>query len=206
MRIRIVPVLLALVALIFSACQKEIDNQPGRDDKLSGTWQLLSMKGNVRTTTLIGLGADQEKGVNFYSFDGEDVTGTITFDAPNLRTNEMGYTVHSTLYSEYYNGGSLIVSFDAPLDVVIPKSSAVTTYEVIGSDSISLKSGVLTFDPANGGTGTGQATIPQGFKYRWENDILVMESVMTYSMVQTVNGENLLLSFNGTQLMRLKKK
>ena len=203
MRNRILPLILALV-VVFTSCQKEAGNQPNKNDKLFGTWDFLSLEATVKSTTISGSGTSEQKSVSSYAFDAENPTGTIAFDAVNIKTNELGYSVHTDVFNDLYIGGTLFDSFDMPLDMTMPKSSATTTYKAIGTDSIYLQSGFIMFDPASGGT--SQATLPQGFKLSWENDILVMKSIISNNMTQDVGGVKAEVKFEGTQLVRLKKQ
>ena len=174
MKTRTLLFLLAVTA-IFSSCQKEND-VPNTNEKLLGTWNFVGMKATVGTSTTVGSGIDEQKVTSFYSFDADNTVGSVTIDPLNFTTSGIGYSFDAVIRSEMYMGGVLFDSFDSPFQMTLPLSNAKTTYTAIGTDSIHLQSGFLSFDPASGGSGAQTATIPQGFRISWDNDILVLHS------------------------------
>ncbi len=204
MKTRTLLFLLAVTA-VFSSCQKDND-VPNKNEKLFGTWNFVGMKATIGTSTIIGSGSDQEKVISSYSFDAENTVGSVTIDALNFTTSGIGYSFDTDIHTEMYTGGVLFDTFDSPFQMTLPLSNAKTTYTAIGTDSIHLQSGFLSFDPASGGSGTPTATIPQGFRISWDNDILVLHSDVIHDLNQNAGGMNTQVKVNATQIIRLEKQ
>ena len=194
------------ISAIFSSCQKDNDDlAPNTNEKLFGTWNFVGMKATVKTSTIMGSGVDQEKAISSYTFDAQNPVGTVTIDPLNFKTSGISYFFDANIFTEMYIGGVLFDSFDTPYQMTMPPSSATTTYKAIGADSVHVHSGFLSFDPAADG-GSPTATIPQGFKISWDNDILVLHSVVSHSMTQNTGGINAQIRIDGSQIVRLKKQ
>ncbi len=196
---------LLAVSAVFSSCQKDND-VPNTNEKLFGTWNFVGMKATVGTSTTAGSGIDEQKVISSYSFDADNTVGTVTIDPLNFTTSGIGYSFDANINTEMYMGGVLFDTYDSPFQSTLPPSNATTTYTAIGTDSIHLQSGFLSFDPAAGGSGTPTATIPQGFRISWDNDILVLSSDVSHNMNQNTGGGSVQVKVTATQIVRLKKQ
>ena len=198
-------VILAL-GLFLTSCQKDSDPVANTNDKLFGTWNFIGMTASVKNTIVAGTGVDQEKMITSYPITAANPTGTVTIDSKNIKTSGISYSFETTVKSQFYLGGSLEDTFDDPFEGTMPASSATTTYKTVGTDSIHLESGLITFDQTAGGmSGIPQQTIPQDFKISWENDVLVLTFAITHNMMQVINGFDAQVQIQATQVIRLKK-
>lgn len=193
------------LGLFLTSCKKDSDPVENTNDKLFGTWNFIGMTASVKTTTVAGSGADQEKIITSYPLTATDPKGTVTIDSKNFKTSGITYSFKTTVKSQYYLGGDLEDTYDDPFEGIMPASSATTTYKTMGTDSVHLESGLISFDPGGGMSGVPQQTIPQDFKISWENDVLVLTSAMNHSMAQVINGFNAQIKIEATQVVRLKK-
>lgn len=192
--------------LVFSSCQKESSLQNGSgNDKIFGTWNLIDMTASMKTTTIAGTGATQEKMISSYDVTAINPVGKITIDANKFVTSGVGYSMNTEMLTEMYIGGVFFDSFEIPLEMTMPSSNASTTYTAIGSDSVYLQSGLISFEAAGTGTGSSMTTQPQGFKISWQNDTMVLKSVMVHNMTQTINGVSAQVAVNANQTVKLKK-
>jgi hypothetical protein len=194
------------LGLLLTSCQKENDEAPPSNDKLLGTWNVIAMNAQVKHMLVAGTGAEQEKLVTSYPISALNPKGTITFDATTLRTNGFSYSYKTIVRTEYYLGNALVFDEDVPQEGDIPPSNATTNYSIVAADSILLETGLISFDPAAGGTGGTNQTPPQGFKISWDNDVLVLTSRLNYAGTQPIaGGGTAQVLIDGVQILRLKK-
>lgn len=198
--------LILTCGLFLSSCQKDSDPpQENTNEKLFGTWNFIGMTASVKSSITAGTGADQERMVTSYPIIAQNPKGTITIDSKNIKSSGLSYSFKTSVQTQFYVGGVLEDSDDSPFEGDIPSSSASTTYKTVGTDSIHLESGLIVFDPASGGGGTPNQTIPQDFKISWDNDVLVLSSPIKYNTVEVINGHNAQIIVEATQVVRLKK-
>ena len=194
------------LGLFLTSCQKDSDPpQENTNDKLIGTWNFIGMTASVKSSITAGTGVDQEKMITSYPIIAQNPKGTVTIDSKNIKTSGLSYSFKTNVNTQFYVGGILEDSYDSPFEDDMPSSSASTTYKTVGTDSIHLESGLVAFDPAAGGGGAPNQTIPQNFKISWENDVLVLTSPIKYNTVQMINGYNAQIIVDATQVIRLKK-
>jgi hypothetical protein len=196
------------VGLFLVSCQKESDPpQENKNDKIFGTWNFVGMNATIQHTMVAGVGASQEKLITSYPVVAEEPKGTVTIDATTFKSNGIGYSYKTIVKTQYYMGNVLQYSDDNPREGAMAPSNASTKYTMVGSDSMRLESGVLSFDAAiTGGSAAPNQTIPQGLKISWENDVLVLSTPIVFSGTQPVpGGTTAQLSIQGTQVIRLKK-
>ncbi len=198
--------LILTLGLFLTSCQKDSNPpQENTNDKLFGTWNFIGMTASVKSSITAGTGADQEKMVTSYPIIAQNPKGTVTIDSKNIKTSGLSYSFTTSVKTQFYLGGILEDSDDLPFEGDMPASSASTTYKTVGADSIHLESGFIAFDPAAGGGGAPNQTIPQDFKISWENDVLVLTSPIKYNTFQMINGYNAHIIVDATQVIRLKK-
>lgn len=194
------------LGLFLTSCQKDSDPpQENTNDKLFGTWNFIGMTASVKSSIIAGTVVDQEKMITSYPIIAQNPQGTVTIDSKNIKTSGLSYSFKTTVKTQFYVGGVLDFSDDSPFEGDMPASSASTTYKTVGTDSIHLESGLVAFDPAAGGGGAPNQTIPQDFKISWENDVLVLTSPIKFNTVQMINGYNAQVIVDASQVIRLKK-
>ncbi|MEO6893674.1 MAG: hypothetical protein ABI136_01500 [Ginsengibacter sp.] len=116
---------------IFASCKKE-DAKPNATG-INGTYKFNGMHAKTNSTVTSD---DGEKIVSLAEWSSADNTGTIVFNDPVATNTNFSYSVNSTVTNNIYEDNKLINSMSKPFVVIIPNTNSVSSYQLIGADSI----------------------------------------------------------------------
>jgi len=133
--------LLFLVAAlaIFASCKKDGTN----NNNASGINGTYTFNGMHSTTSSTLTSDDGEKVVTLADWLSANNQGTIVFNNGNATNTNFSYSVNSVSKAYYYEDNILVDSMSSPFVVAIPTSNSVSTYKLIGADSIYFPKGGL---------------------------------------------------------------
>lgn len=155
---------------ILASCKK--DDTKTNDTGIDGTY---TFNGMYATTITVITTDDGKKITSLSDWTSANNQGTIVFDNGKATKTNFSYSMRSAFSGNSYQDNLLLDSVSSPLIVIIPITNSVSTYHLIGSDSIHFpKSGFVTI----GSTTT--TSNPGGGHYK-------------------LNGNQLTLNINGTK-------
>jgi hypothetical protein len=129
--------LFAALAILVS-CKKD-DVKPDATG-IDGTYKFNGMHAKTSNTLTSD---DGEKIVSLAEWSSADNKGTIVFKNLVATNTNFSYSVSSTVTYNYYEDNKLITSMTSPFEVTIPNTNSVSTYQLIGADSIYFPQGGL---------------------------------------------------------------
>jgi hypothetical protein len=194
--------------LALASCQKELSSSasssgsPGSSagSDIKGNYDFVSLHAKTKSTNQSVSGSDVLKTVTVSDYTTANNTGTITIDASNITSTNIGYSANAVGNASYFENGALIDTFSIPLQFTIPPSSGVTAYKQISSDSLYFQSGFIVV------SGTSQTSQPGGAKMKFENGILTLTSNISQTSTQVVQGESITIISEGTSVSSFRKK
>ena len=130
--------LVAALAIIAS-CKKD-DTNKNNSNGINGTYTFNGMHSTTSSTLTSD---DGEKVVSVADWTSANNQGTIVFNSGNATNTNFSYSVNSVSKAYYYEDNILVDSMSSPFVVAIPTSNSVSTYKLIGADSIYFPKGGL---------------------------------------------------------------
>lgn len=200
---------LSLVALIaVLSCQKQIELEDapspgGNNNSLEGDYSLVDIRLQATTSNTFIDGGIQTKSITVTDYTTKNNQGNITVNASQFISNNLSYSVDTTVKAYFYMDGIFLDSVEAPIAVDIPANSSTSAYTKVGTDSLTFQSAFI-----NGPNGTGIPVEPasSGARYSWSGDILILSSNFTINKIQEVSGVQFNITYSGRQTTRLKKR
>ncbi|MGZ8557782.1 MAG: hypothetical protein ACXWWC_05600 [Chitinophagaceae bacterium] len=159
----------------------------------------------VNTTMTAGSLGQQEKLIYSYGYNSKNNVGTVVIDASKFKQAGIGYTVDTTVKTDFYENGILTDSYESSFQSNMPPYSGTFPYNAIGTDSIFFASGFISLQSPDS-TSMPIATTAAGYKISWLSDTLVMKMQQSNSSIQNVNGVNAQVANNYSQTVKLKRK
>lgn len=204
------------LVILFTACQKEVDFPPGQNpnnpnnpgnpsnQSIIGNYDFVGLTAHTIATTTANDGGDQMRTVTVSHYTSKNNTGTYTINATQFISDNIAYSVDTTMNSKVYINGILTDDFDLPFQVTMPPTSNSVTYIKNGSDSITVTGPV---GPVTGGpSGTLPPTGSLGYKYSWSGDTLILKTAASFTQNVNQGGVQATVSQSATVTARLKKK
>jgi len=188
-----------ILTIFLISCQKEVDLQNGgggtTQKDIIGSYNFVGIGYTQSASVVAGTGTAQEKILTKTGFNTTNNVGTINITATDFKTNLVGYKAAGIVTTEYYLGGALVQSMDAPFDQDYPPSSGNSTYRKINNDSIYFETG-LDGDPT-----------PLGARVRWSGDTLLMTIKYSDTYSEDLGG-GVMAQVNEayTQVIKMKKQ
>jgi hypothetical protein len=127
--------LVAVIAIIIS-CKKE--DAKTNSSSIDGTYKFESISAKTNSTII---GNDGEKMVTISDYNSSDNKGTVVFDNGHATSKDLSYSVNSVATGYFYENGILTDSTSLPYSVTVPASNSVSTYKLVGADSIYFSQG-----------------------------------------------------------------
>ncbi len=202
---------MAVAAIVFASCQKEIsvDSTSGSggsggggstSGSIIGTWKFVNAVNDATATVIMDDGTDIIKTVSLTKYTTENNKGTITFTADKMIYKDLSYSIASTTKGYFYVNADLIDSIEAPFNFSLPTYSAEVPYTKVGADSLYFPGGSMSIP--SGGTAQSQ---PQGMKYRFEGNKLIVYGIIKNESTIDVGGDPAIQSASGIFSMNLQK-
>lgn len=193
--------LAAAVAAVMASCGKDDAKPEGNASEIQGTYDFVGM--SVAGISTVTVPESNEKTITYNAYKTKENVGSLVVDASKFVSTAMGYSIDTTVKSEYYDEGLLEDTYELPFKVTIPPAGSNATYKLVGTDSIHFDKGFITVpdDPNMGG-----ATQESGARITWKGDTLVMRSVFSATTTRLQSGFTVITVFNSVQEVRLKKR
>ena len=172
---------------ILASCKK--DDAKTNSTGINGTYTFNGMHAKTNSTVTSD---DGEKIVSLSEWSSADNKGTIVFNDLVATNTNFSYSVNSTATNNYYEDDKLINSISMPFVVTIPNTNSVSTYQLIGADSIYFpKGGFVSIGSTTSSSNAG------GGHYKLNGNTLTLDmsgtkdstfsdSGITYQMTQSV--------------------
>ncbi|TDH21333.1 hypothetical protein EXU57_20575 [Segetibacter sp. 3557_3] len=187
------PFIAAVLSLTIFACQKGIDgtvqNGTGTTTTipsnagLIGTWKLVSLEVQTKSSNQVISGADINKTVTTTNYITDNNTGSISFSPTIATTSNISYSVNTMANALMYENGVFLDSFSMPFQFNVPPASSSISYQRIGSDSLHFQSGFSLMN------NTTQATQPAGAKMKLDKNRLYITQTVNQTTSQLIQGD-----------------
>lgn len=155
--------LFAALAIIAS-CKK--DDTKTNATGIDGTYKFNGIHATTNSTITTD---DGEKTITLSDWTSTNNQGTLVFENGQVTNTNFSYSVNSVSKGYYYQDNLLMDSVSSPLVVTIPTTNSVSTYQLIGSDSI--------YFPKGGFVAIGSTTTtsnPGGGHYKLSGNQLIL--------------------------------
>lgn len=173
----------AFVLLFFCGCTKDNNISNPNTAELSGNWNFLGFQAETSSTATDDESGDIFTDVTTSAYTTIENGGTVNISGFTMTGNGITYgAVDTTLLMEYENN-VFQDSMTTTLNFSIPPTNSVSTFELIGSDSIHFTSQGLI------ATGSGPAST--GAKYSISGNILTMTSNVVVDKIIDTLGETI---------------
>lgn len=120
------------------------------------------------TDAITGSGIN-EKTQTVSRWNSTNNTGTITFDAINMSSQNFGYKLEGQMVIYSFDNNKVTDSTTMPISATVSPSAGTAKYKVTGSNTIKVESGVIDMD------GQQQSTGDTEFKYTLQGVILTLK-------------------------------
>jgi hypothetical protein len=202
--------LLLSFIIVFTSCQKEVDNATGNTggtggtgntNNIEGDYDFVGMVAHTQSTVTVSTGGQEVKAVTISDYVTKNNTGTITITSNQFIRTNLGYSIDTVMNVKTYVDNVLFDDSDLPLTASSPASSNTSPYTRITADSISVTGAIGATDPS-GMMPTG----PVGVKLSWSGDTLLLKVNTSFTQAVSQGGVpgTLIGSVNG--VTKLKKR
>jgi hypothetical protein len=154
---------LLVIITVIASCKK--DDAKTSSASIEGTY---SFKGLTAKTNSTITGDDGEKVVTVTNYSTTNNMGTVVFDNSKVTNTGLSYSVNSIATGYFYEDNVLIDSTSYPFTVSIPATNSVSSYQLIGADSIYFPNGSISSGLAGG------ESIPSGGRYTIAGNLLTI--------------------------------
>ena len=191
--------LLLSLAIVFTACEKEVDNVTGNNTgntggtggtgntgNIEGDYDFVGMAAHTEAAVTIAAQGSELKSVTVADYVTTENSGTMKITSDQLISTNMAYSIDTVMNVKTYLDNVLFDDSDVPYVVSSPPSSSTTPYVRNRADSITA-TGLMGIpsDPSDPGTiPTGQA----GFTLSWSGDTLIMTTNTSFTQSISQNG------------------
>lgn len=187
-----------LIVTAFVSCSKE-SSGPSTNN-ITGTWTFVSMDVNTSTIQEYNDGSGTNRSVSSSNYTTENNTGTVVIDASTMSSNNLSYSVNTTMKSDLYYNGVLQTSNTIPFTFTAPVSSGSSTYRTINADSVYFESGSIFMNDAS------QQTIPTGARLNMEGNTLYMTTSIAQTSTEVIFGISMKTDINITTRVKLQRQ
>jgi hypothetical protein len=167
--------------LIVVSCKKS--NPPSTPtNAVSGTYTFVNMNAQTQVTASEGSGITAVSLANYIT---RNNTGTVKFTVDSMDVSGLGYSVDTTVITNFYFSGTLYAADTTAFTATVPATSTSGAYTVVNSDSLYFPNGGLI------PTGLTSSGAGQGARFVVAGDTLklyISASDTSNSQVQTGTG------------------
>lgn len=215
---RILPILIAIIAIVFYSCQKElleertnppidppIDPPVNVDssnlvDSMKGEWNFVQIDAVTESSSEFSVADSDKKTLAFMNYITKNNHGTVTIDDSVIHTIGITYTVSSTIKTYSYVDGVLNDSNENRVNMVFPETESIAPYKVVGPDSIYFTKGGFTDIAAS-----RFRTKPSAAKVILEGNTLSFKQNLFKDTTQNIDGIPYHIIQTGTAVIKLQK-
>jgi len=206
--------LLLSLIIVFTSCQKEVDNvtsnNPGgpgggggtnSTTNIEGDYDFVGVSAHTESAITVAASGSEVKAVTVSDYVTKNNTGTIKITGDQFISTDLGYSIDTTVNVKTYLDNVLFDDSDVPFTGSTPPTSNTSPYVRNSSDSITVTGFMgIPSDPS----GTIQ-TGPVGLKLGWSGDTLLLRVNTSFTQSVSQNGVpgTMVASVNG--IFKLKK-
>ncbi|ULQ53431.1 hypothetical protein [Flavihumibacter fluvii] len=197
-----------ILSVVLFSCQKqlELEDEPstgGNTNTLNGNYDLVNIRLQATSTFLYSESGVDYKAVVVTDYTSKNNQGTVLIDGGKFNTNNVSYTVDTTIKGYFYVAGVLVESVDSSFTAQVPPFSDSTPYTESGTDSLTFQNATIG---APNGSGITIPNVTLGAKLSWSGNILTLKSPFSFNENQVINGTSVNITYAGTQWITLQKK
>ncbi len=206
--IRLLTLSALFTTILFSCAREEsleLPTVPGTQggNKLQGIWDFAGIYAETYTANSATMGGETQRTVTTSNYTTKKNGGTITIDAVKCTASNITYLVDTLAHSLIYTNGVLTDQLDWNFQFSVSPMSSTAPYRLIGTDSIYLEKGLVSY-PDNNGNPLPSA--PSGARISWSGDTLLLRTSLNYSSTQATAGVVVSVVQRGFTVMKLKKR
>ncbi len=206
--------LLLSLAIVFTACQKEVDYAPannssgtggtggtGNTNNIEGDYDFVGMAAHTESSITVAASGSEVKSVTVSDYITKENTGTMKITSDQFISTNLGYSIDTIVNVKTYLDNVLFDDSDVPYAGSAPPSSGTTPYVRNSADSITATGFLGIPSDPSGAIPTG----PTGLKLSWSGDTLLLKinTNFTQSVSQGGVPGTMVASVKGT--FKLKK-
>lgn len=209
MTIKKITLLLATASAVLYSCSKNDPNPNDEDnsDALKGTYDFVGMKVATTSTTATTNtdSAFTNKTVVISHYNTRSNEGTVVIDGSSFNLTGFAYRIDTMVRVMIYKRDVLDSDTEVPFTATVPKINNNAPYRLTGTDSIYYEKG---FIDSPDGTGPGQDSEPNGYKFSWSGDTLILKGAVATREKVTQPGSSSYTEYivEASQTVKLKKR
>jgi hypothetical protein len=198
MRTRTVWMFISVFCIFFIACKK--DNNTTSTSSLSGDWTFEGFNAQTSSTDIDNEGGEIFKTVTTSNYTTTANGGTVNISGNTMTGTGITYSANMLVFVSDYDDDVLDDTLSTFLPINIPPTNSVSTFDVIGSDSIHY-TGASMF-----GSGGNGSPASDGAKFSISGDILTLTSSVIQDKIIDTLGETIMQHETATVVATLKRK
>jgi hypothetical protein len=198
MRIRTKWIFISTVCILFAACKK--DTATTNSTSLSGDWTFEGFNAQTSSTDIDNEGGEIFKTVTTSDYTTEANGGSVNISGNTMTGAGITYSANMKVFVSEYDDDVLDDTLTTFLPITIPPTNSVSTFDVIGSDSIHYTSASMF------GSGGNGSPASDGAKFSISGDVLTLTSSVTLDKVIDTLGETIMQHETATVIATLKRK
>ena len=206
--------LLLSLAILFTACQKEIsyatDNTSngsggtggtGNTNNVEGDYDFVAMSAHTESSITVDASGSEIKAVTISDYVTKENTGTMKITPDQFISSNIGYSIDTIVNIKTYLDNVLFDDSDVPFVGTTPPTNGTTPYVRNSADSITTTGFMGIPSDPSGAIPAG----PVGLKLSWSGDTLLLKvnTSFTQSVSQGGVPATMIASVKGT--FKLKK-
>lgn len=215
---RILPILIAITAIAFCSCQKELQERttnppidPPTDppvnvdssnliDSMKGDWNFIEINAETESSSEFSLAGSNRKTLASMDYITKNNHGTVIINDSVIHTIGIAYTVSSTIKTYTYIDGVLNDSNENRVNMVFPETESIAPYKVVGPDSIFFAKGGFTDIAAS-----RFKIKPAAAKVILQGNTLSFKQNIFKDTTQNIDGTSYHIVQTGTAIIKLQK-
>lgn len=161
-------ILTVIVLFFVLSCSK--DNNSSGSSALAGTWVFNGLHAKTSSTV-----SDTQGGIQYTTVSTSDYTttsngGTVKISGNTMTGTGITYSATINVLATDYVGTTILDTFSTTIPFNVPPTNSVSSFEVIGKDSIHYTSAAIF-----GAAGSGAPAVT-GSKFSIDGDVLTLTS------------------------------
>jgi len=187
--------LLLSLAILFTACQKEVTanasgntggtgNNNNSTSNIEGDYDFVGMAAHTESAITVSASGSEVKAVTVSDYVTKDNTGTMKITSDQLISTNLGYSIDTIVNVKTYLDNVLFDDEDVPYAGSTPPTSETTPYVRNSADSITATGFMGIPSDPSGAIPTG----PAGLKLGWSGDTLLLKVNTTFTQSVSQGG------------------
>jgi hypothetical protein len=198
MRTRTAWTFIFMVCIFFTACKK--DNNTTNSSSLSGDWTFEGFNAQTSSTDIDNEGGEIFKTVTTSNYTTGSNGGSVNISGNTMTGTGITYSANMLVFVSDYDDNVLDDTLSTYLPINIPATNSVSTFEVIGSDSIHYTSASMF------GSGGNGSPASDGAKFSISGDVLTLTSSVIQDKTIDTLGETIMQHETATVIATLQRK